>query len=301
MIYCIMGPTASGKSALAVQLAEQVNGEIISADSMQCYKGIPIGTAQPSETDLRKIPHHLVGFADYSERIDVFRFTELAEKAIKDVKSRGRIPVIAGGTGFYIKSLLYGLDDMPGDDRLRAELNAEFDRDDAMDDLRAKMRELDPAAAAKWHDCRRKLIRAMEVRLITGRSILDLQTGKRTLKYNARSVVLNREPEVLRQRIKARTHLMLEQGWVDEARAAVANGLLEGPTSHQALGYPVIAEFLQGRIDYGTMQERIMIATCQLARRQRTWFRHQHPEAIQLNDAGLDEAVKHDVSAIFNR
>lgn len=282
MIYCIMGPTASGKSTLGLELAERIGGEIISADSMQCYKGLEIGTAQPSAEERARVPHHLVGFAAYSEKIDVFRFIELAEAAIVDIEQRGKVPVIVGGTGFYIKSLLYGLDDLPGDPALRADLDAAYDRDEAMDALRERMRELDPVGADKWHDCRRKLIRALEVRLLTGKSITELQSGARSLRYPVRSFALNWEPEVLRRRIAERTELMLKQGWIEEAERAIANGLFDGPTSHQALGYPVIGRYLHGELDYKAMQERIVIETGQLARRQRTWFRHQHPEAEQL-------------------
>ncbi len=279
MIYCIMGPTASGKSALALETALKLNGEIISADSMQCYRGLEIGTAQPTADERKLVPHHLVGFAGYSERIDVFRFVEMAQKCIADIERRGKVPVIAGGTGFYIKALLYGLDDLPGDPELRRQLDSEYDRDDAMDALRERMRELDPAGEARWHDCRRKLIRALEVRLISGKSILELQTGERKLRCPVKSIVLNWPPELLRERIVVRTDEMLARGWIEEAEKAIADGVLDGPTSHQALGYSVIGRYLNNEIDFKTMRERIIIETGQLARRQRTWFRHQHPEA----------------------
>ena len=152
----ISGPTASGKSALALAVAEAIHGEIVSVDSMQLYRGIPIGTAQPTAEEMQRVPHHLVGIHGFDVKADVYDFIRLAENAISEIRSRGHVPVLAGGTGFYLKALLYGLDDLPGDETLRSELNAQYDRDDAFDLLRDRMQKLDPAAAEKWHDCRRE-------------------------------------------------------------------------------------------------------------------------------------------------
>ncbi len=283
MIYAIMGPTASGKSALGLDLARRVNGEIISADSMQCYANIEIGTAQPTLAEQQEIPHHLVGFAPFSQKIDVVNYIKLAETAIADIQSRGKTPIIVGGTGFYLKSLFYGLDELPGDPKLRSELDAKYDHDEAMDSLVQLMEEIDPASASKWFNCRRKLIRALEVKLITGRSLMELQSGAKPLKIKElKAYSLIWEPEILRERIALRTGEMLQNGWIEEAQKAIANGIFEGPTSHQALGCRVIARYLNGEISYQEMSERIVIETSQLARRQRTWFRHQHPEAVQI-------------------
>ncbi len=281
-LIVIMGPTASGKSAMALERAAACGGEIVSIDSMQLYRSIPIGTAQPTEAEQRQVPHHLVGNLELSERVDVYRFVSMAEAAIREITARGRRAVLAGGTGFYLKSLLYGLDDLPGDEALRRDLDARYDRDEAFDELRDEMAKLDPAGLAKWHDCRRKLIRALEVRLVSGRSILTFQQGARTLRYPVEAVYLEWEPAALRQRIAVRTELMLRAGWIEEAEAALAAGILETPTAHQALGYRVIGEYLAGRMSYEQMRERIVIETGQFARRQRTWFRHQHPEAKTL-------------------
>ncbi len=278
-IICIMGPTASGKSDLALRTAEELGGEIVSADSMQLYSGIPIGTAQPSAEELARVPHHLVGCFDFSEKIDVYRYVELADRAIADIVGRGKIPVVAGGTGFYLKSLLYGLDQLPGDDRLRAELDARFDSDQAFDSLREEMARLDPAALERWRDCRRKLIRALEVRMLTGKSILDLQSGSRPLRYQVDASVLDWSPELLRSRIAERCDRMLAAGWIEEGRAAIARGILESPTAHQALGYKLIDRFLRNELSFEELRCQLIAQTGQYARRQRTWFRHQHPEA----------------------
>ena len=282
-LVIFMGPTASGKSALALRAAEQLGGEIISVDSMQLYRGLEIGTAQPTADEQRRVRHHLVGTFDFHHRIDVFQFQKLADDAIRNVLARGRLPVLAGGTGMYMKALLYGIDDLPADRALRAELDAEFDAPEREEALRRKMAELDPAALERWKNCRRRLIRALEVRLLTGKSILQLQRNSTgTLRYNVRAWKLETPSELLRERIARRTGQMLRAGWIDEAAAAIENGLLESPTAHQALGYRLIGEFLAGRMNRDELRDRIVTATWQLARRQRTWFRHQHPEAAVL-------------------
>ena len=278
----ISGPTASGKSALALAVAEAIHGEIVSVDSMQLYRGIPIGTAQPTAEEMQRVPHHLVGIHGFDVKADVYDFIRLAENAISEIRSRGHVPVLAGGTGFYLKALLYGLDDLPGDETLRSELNAQYDRDDAFDLLRDRMQKLDPAAAEKWHDCRRKLIRALEVHLLTGKSILELQQGERKLRFPVCAFTLEWSPEELRRRIALRTRIMLENGWIDEARNAIANGLLTSPTAYQALGYSWIGEYLSGGISMAELERIIVEKTAQFARRQRTWFRHQHPESLPV-------------------
>ena len=284
MIIVIMGPTASGKSRLALETASQINGEIISFDSMQVYRGLEIGTAQPTEEERRQIPHHLVGIYDISQRLDVYTFTELAEKAVADVLARGKTPILAGGTGMYLRSFLYGMDDMPGDRQVRAELDALYDAPEKEAALHAKMAETDPEVLEKFRDCRRRLIRALEVRIVSGRSILELQQNlPRKLRYDVKAFKLEMAPEVLNERIAARTDIMLRDGWIEEAENAIARGLLETPTAHQALGYKIIASYLKGELDKAELREKLVIATRQYARRQRTWFRHQHPEAVSLS------------------
>ena len=285
-VVVIMGPTASGKSALALKWAQQRGGEIVSIDSMQVYRGLEIGTAQPTVEERKLVPHHLVGFMDIRERVEVFSFCARADAAIADITARGKVPILAGGTGLYLRSLLYGLDDLPNDPELRAKLDAEYDSDAGEAALRERMRELDPAALEKLSNCRRRLIRALEVRLITGRSLLELQgTLKPKLRYDVEAWRLDPPTEVLKAKIARRAYLMLENGWIDEAKRALDAGLLSTPTAHQALGYRLIAEHLQGAFDRDELEKRIVTATWQFARRQRTWFRHQHPEARVLENA----------------
>ena len=281
MIIVIMGPTASGKSRLALETARQLNGEIVSFDSMQVYRGLEIGTAQPTADERSCVPHHLVGIYDIKQRLDVYTFTDLAERAVKDIIARGRTPILAGGTGMYLRSFLYGMDDMPGDRELRAQLDELYDAPEREEALRRRMAEIDPAALEKWSECRRRLIRALEVKLISGKSILELQQNQpRELRHNdVRAFKLELSPEELNLKIAARTEVMLKEGWIDEAEKAISAGLLETPTAHQALGYKIIDRFLKGEFSREELKEKLIIATRQYARRQRTWFRHQHPEA----------------------
>ncbi len=280
-----MGPTASGKSALALRYAKKHDGEIVSVDSMQLYRGLEIGTAQPTAAERTEVPHHLVGIRELSQRTDVYTFLKLAERAIASIEARGKIPVLAGGTGLYLKALLYGLDDLPADPVLRAELDARYDRDDAEPALCEKLAELDPAGLAKYGNCRRRLIRALEVRMLAGESIVVLQgRNPPRLRPGVTAWKIEIPPDELRERIARRALAMLENGWIEEARAALAAGLLSSPTAHQALGYRLIGEFLAGKLTFQELETRIVVATGQFARRQRTWFRHQHPEAESIRD-----------------
>ena len=282
-IVVIMGPTASGKSALALKWAQKRGGEIVSIDSMQIYRGLEIGTAQPSSEERKLVPHHLVGIRDIHERVDVFTFCKLADAAISDIAGRGKLPILAGGTGLYLRTLLYGMDDLPGDREIRRELDERYDSADGEAALHERMRELDPRALEKFSNCRRRLIRALEVRLITGNSILDLQGEvPRNLRYDAEAWRIDMDADKLKKRIADRAEQMLSAGWIEEAETALADGLLETPTAHQALGYRIIGEYLAGKFSRNELAVRIATATWQFARRQRTWFRHQHPEARAL-------------------
>lgn len=290
-LLVISGATASGKSALALEAAKRLDGEIVSIDSMQLYADLPIGTAQPNEEEKAQIPHHLTGIYELDERSEVFRFCAEADGAIADIRKRGKLPILCGGTGLYLKALLYGLDDLPGDRELRKELDEQYDSEAGEKLLLARMKEVDPQAFEKWQSCRRRLIRALEVFMLTGKSIIELQQGRRAeLRYKVKSFVLERESFELKMRIARRAEKMLDSGWIAEAEAAIAKGLFTTPTAHQALGYKQIAAYINGEFDRKTLLEKLCTATWQYARRQRTWFRHQHPEATIFN-GGIEELL----------
>ena len=283
-ILIIAGPTASGKSSLAVEAAKALNGEIITADSMQLYKHLDIGTAKPTIAEQEGIPHHLIDILEITEGVDVYDYLDRAEKLILDIQARGKLPIVAGGTGFYIKSLQYGLDNLPGDDKIREELFAKYDNDENFDELLTIMNEKCPNDAEKWAKHRRKLIRAYEVFLITGKSLIELQTLQRPqLRYKSIMYTLQWDRAILRQRIFERTKIMLQEGWIEEGRKLIEEmDLFSTPTAHQVLGYKQIDSYLKGEITLSRLEELIATKTWQYARRQLTWFKKQHPEAIPL-------------------
>ncbi len=283
-LYVIMGPTASGKSALALALAERLGGEIISADSMQVYRGLDIGTAKPTLAERQRVRHHLIDILDIAEPMDANRFVVLADAAIGEIRHRGRIPVVVGGSGMYLKALLRGLDDLPASDpALRARLEREYGGTEGLARLRSRLAELDPESLNRHATNPRRLLRALEVHLLTGQPMSGQQMREdATLRYPAHAWRLEWPREMLVRRIAERTDEMLAQGWIAEAAALLPRGLLASPTAKQALGYPLIAAHLAGRMDAATLRERLVVATRQYARRQATWFRHQHPEASIL-------------------
>lgn len=291
-----MGPTASGKSALALTLAQQCSGEILSVDSMQIYRGLDIGTAKPTREEQQKVPHHLIDILDIDTKYDVFRFAADSERILQQIRSRGRVPVAAGGSGMYMRALLYGLDEVPADPRIRAELDREYDNEENYPQLCTLMEKEDPEDFAKFSGNRRRLLRAREVFLLTGKSFVSLQSRwkERPPRQDAKSFVLVWENDVLRSRIRERCQLMLKQGWIEEAEHFLRSGLGKAPTAWQVLGYRLIAEYLQGLFPRKELEERITTETWQFARRQNTWFRTQHPEALRLSlpDAGALEKIR---------
>ncbi|MBQ7404347.1 MAG: tRNA (adenosine(37)-N6)-dimethylallyltransferase MiaA [Lentisphaeria bacterium] len=290
----IMGATASGKSALALELARRNHGEIISADSMQIYRELDKGTAKPSPAELSEIPHHLVNILNMSERSDVFSMVSRMEQAVKEIRSRENLPVIAGGTGLYLRAFLYGMDDMPADQGLRKELDEQFDSPEGHETLKRIMEKECPADFARWKEHPRKLIRAREVFLLCGKEMTVLQKAwkERPPREDAVSFLLVWDREALNRRIFERCGEMLENGWIEETERLMSKGLFETPTAWQALGYSLIRDHLLGKIKRSELCERISIATRQFAKRQMTWFTGQHPEAIRIPmPCSMDQAI----------
>lgn len=280
----IMGPTASGKSALALALAEKLHGEIVSADSMQLYRELNKGTAKPTPEERKTVPHHLIDILDMEERSDVFSVVAQMETAIREIRSRERLPVVAGGTGLYLRALLYGMDDVPADQTLRKELDREFDSEEGHEKLKAIMEKECPADFLRWKDHPRKLIRAREVFLLCGKEFTSLQKAwkSRPPRKDAVSFLLVWDRTELNRRIEKRCGEMLKNGWIEETEQLMRRGLFRTPTAWQALGYSIIGEYLEGKRKKEELQEQIAIATRQFARRQMTWFRGQHPEAVPI-------------------
>ena len=282
-IPVIMGPTAAGKSELAFALARECGGEIVSADSMQFYRGLDIGTAKPTAEERRAVPHHLIDSMDISEKSDVFRFRTDALRIIGEIRSRGRLPIVAGGSGLYLHALVYGLDALPAEQSLRDELDAAYDNDAGFPALATIMERECPLDFKRFYPHRRKLIRAREVFLLSGKQISELQSGESAPDPAFAQFVLVRDRADLVRRIRKRAEAMLESGWIEEARIMLAKGLLNAPTAWQAIGYAQIGDYLAGKMTRGELLESIVIATRQFARRQATWFRNRHKEAAFLS------------------
>ena len=282
-IPVIMGPTAAGKSELAFALARECGGEIVSADSMQFYRGLDIGTAKPTAEERRAVPHHLIDSMDISEKSDVFRFRTDALRIIGEIRSRGRLPIVAGGSGLYLHALVYGLDVLPAEQSLRDELDAAYDNDAGFPELAAIMERECPLDFRRFYPHRRKLIRAREVFLLSGKQITELQSGESAPDPMFAQFVLVRDRADLVRRIRRRAEAMLESGWIEEARTMLAKGLLNAPTAWQAIGYAQIGDYLAGKMTRGELLESIVIATRQFRRRQATWFRNRHKEAAFLS------------------
>lgn len=267
----VCGPTASGKSALAAALAERIGGEVVNADAFQLYRGLDILVAAPSVDERATAPHHLYGVLDPTETCDAMRYRELALPVIAEIASRGRIPVVTGGSGLYLKFLTHGPDPLPpGDPALREKLDAR-----PLDDLVAELTRLDPVEASRTHLANRRYVsRALEICLLTGKKCSDLRDGwetrSREIDSTLQGLVIQRERADLHRRIERRTRLMLEGGAIDEvARTPLS------PTLAKAIGVPQIRELLAGQIDRMTCDELIAAATRQYAKRQETWFRRE--------------------------
>jgi tRNA dimethylallyltransferase len=269
-MFAVIGPTASGKSRLALELARRVGGEILAVDSMTIYRGMDIGTAKPTPEERAGVRHHLMDVADPGESFAVARFVELADAVIADARRRG-VPLVAvGGTPMYFKAVFEGLFDGPGAD---ADLRRELEQTPP-EQLYEKLKQVDPDAAGRFHmNDTRRLIRALEVYELTGRPISDHQKewgGKP--RHPATWIGLTWDKDLLNRRINARVRDMITSGWVDEVRTLLAGPPLSR-TAAEATGYAELADVLNGRASIDDAVEQIKIRTRQLARRQIKWFR----------------------------
>jgi tRNA dimethylallyltransferase len=272
----LAGPTAVGKSEIALGLAEKLKGEIISVDSMQVYRGLDIGTAKPSPDERRRVPHHLIDVVDLTEPFDAAQFTRLARAAVGEIQSRGHVPILCGGTGLYFKAFLEGLGDAPpADAKVRAELEAT-----PLLDLLRELEQSDPATFEKIdRQNPRRIIRALEVIRLTGKpfSAQRATWSAATGKPQATSLFfgLVREANDLQSRMNARVDAMFRNGLVAETQELLKRGLAENKTAMQAIGYRQVVEHLRGERSLSETIELVKIRTRQFAKRQMTWFRRQ--------------------------
>ncbi len=267
-MFLITGPTASGKSAVALELALRINGEIINADAFQLYRELPIATAQPSSADLARVPHHLYGVLSVREHCDAQRYHDLARPLIAEVTSRGRWPIVVGGSGLYVKALTHGLAPLPPvPPELRAEVAA-MTKEQRISRLLA----LDPDAARNVPlENDRYVSRALEVCLVTGKPQSELRTQWQAHEPRILGVVIHRERADLLHRIAQRTEMMFAQGLAEE----VASLPEDCPNAGKAIGVKQVRDCLAGRMTLEQAREAIHIATRQYAKRQMTWFRRE--------------------------
>ena len=301
--FFLAGPTAVGKSAVALALAEKIGGEIISVDSMQVYRGLDLGTAKPTASERNKIPHHLIDVCDLNEAFDAAQFIRLAEKAVTEVQSRERTPIFCGGTGLYFKAYLEGLGEAPATDAaLRSELEAA-----PLTDLLRELRERDPECWEKIDQQNpRRVVRAVEVFRLTGKKFSEQRarwgerpreprtsggSGSRGRSPHQSLFCFTRPAEELHARINCRVEEMFRRGLVEETRALLRHGLAENKFALQAIGYRQVVEHLRGERNLAETVELVKIKTRQFAKRQLTWFRrHGNCEWLQL-PPGEDVAV----------
>jgi tRNA dimethylallyltransferase len=275
----LAAPTAAGKTATVLALADRWPIEVVSADAMQVYRGLTIGTAAPGAAERARVPHHLVGLVDPTTPYSVALYVPAAEAAIAEVLARGRVPLVVGGTGFYLDALIHGLPTTPkADRRVQAEIAAEL----GARGIDALLEEL---AAASSEDAERaqrnprRVVRALEVLRRTGRPPAAFPPKPPRFAYRA-AVVLP-SPETLQARVRARTRAMIDEGWLDEVRA-LAPTMDRWATARQAIGYEALRRVLAGTLRLDDAVAGIEQATLRYAKRQRTWFRQRPPRALRL-------------------
>lgn len=280
-LVILAGPTAVGKTALSIELAKALNGEIISADSMQVYRRMDIGTAKITKEEMQGVPHHLIDICEPTEEWNVMRFVKESERLIREIHERGHVPIVAGGTGFYIHALAYGAEFE--EEETASELRKELEQW-STDDLHNKLKELDPVSAEKIHpNNRKRVIRAVEYAMDTGRPISELneRLKQKESPYALCYLVLNLPREILYDRIEKRIDIMLEQGLVDEVRKLKDEGCDRSMVSMKGLGYKEILAYLDGECSLDEAVTILKRDTRHFAKRQLTWWRGE-AEAIFL-------------------
>ncbi len=297
-VVAVMGPTASGKTALGVALAQALDGEIISVDSSLVYRGMDIGTAKPTEAERGGIPHHLIDILDPREPFSTGQFRSRALDLIDEITARGRVPLLVGGTMLYFNALLRGLSELPPADReVRRQIDSEAEIH-GWAEMHRRLSQADPAAARRIHpNDPQRIQRALEVHRLTGTPLTDLcqQTPQCDAPFHATRLVLSpADRGVLHERIARRFHEMLRQGLVEEVERLYRRGDLdESLPAIRAVGYRQVWAYLQGDYDRDTMVERAIVATRQFAKRQLTWLRREQDAAWldSTADRLLDRAL----------
>ncbi len=294
-VLVVAGPTASGKTALAVELAKEYNGEVISADSMQIYKNLDIGSAKPTEDEMDGIPHHMLDIKEAWESFSVADFVTLAREKIVDIINRGKLPILAGGTGLYVNSLIDDVDfsDEDKDEKIREELN-ELLKEKGIDYMAEMLREIDPVSFEKIHkNNTKRVIRAIEFFKVNGYPISRQveETKMKESRYNPLILMISRPRDYLYERIEKRVDVMLSCGLVDEVKKLMDMGITKKNQSMQGIGYKEVLDYLRGFSTYSEMVRILKRNTRHYAKRQITWF-SRDDRAIKIDGDLSSEAKK---------
>ncbi len=284
-VIVICGPTASGKTALSIELAKKVKGEIVSADSMQIYKDMTIGTAKPTEEEMQGIKHYLIDCISPERRYSVAEYSKDAKQAIEEILAKGKTPIVVGGTGLYVDSLIYGIEysNIKLDESYRKELE-EIAQKEGLEVLYEKAKEIDSKATAKISpNDKKRILRILEIYKATGRTKTEEEKRSRENgpQYDYKVFAINMEREILYDRINRRVDIMIENGLIEEV-GSLLKKYKEFPTAMQGLGYKEVVEYLNGDCTKEEMIENIKLQTRRYAKRQLTWFR-KNKETIWLD------------------
>ena len=289
-VIAVAGPTASGKSDLGLKLAQRLGGEIVCMDSMQIYRRMDIGTAKPTAQERALLPHHMLDVADPTEAYAVADYAVAAEQVIAQILSRGRVPILVGGTGLYLKALMDGLSlgGTGGDERLRAELNALADEPGGKERLHARLAAVDPETAARLHpNDRRRVIRALEVYEQTGVPMSRQDHAAQDRPFRVLPLVLEWPRELLYARLETRVHRMMEMGLLSEVHALLESGVAPAAQSMQGIGYKELIPAAMGQDDVNRAVWDIIVHTRHYAKRQGTWLRAE-PRCVWLDARDAD-------------
>lgn len=276
-VIVIVGPTASGKTALSIELAKQIKGEIVSCDSMQIYKDMNIGSAKPSLEEMQGIKHYMIDIVEPDKRFSVAEYKKQAEQAIEEILSKGKMPIVIGGTGLYADSLIYGIEypEIEFDKNYRNELENIANSKEGLSNLYEKAKEIDSKAIEKISpNDKKRILRILEIYHSTGKTKTELEaeSRKNEVKYDYRVFVINMDRQILYNRINKRVEIMIENGLIEEVKNLL-DKYKEFPTAMQGLGYKEVVEYLNGYLTKDEMIEKIKQETRRYAKRQLTWFR----------------------------
>ena len=293
-VIVICGPTASGKTALSIELAKKINGEIISCDSMQIYKYMNIGTAKPTLEEQKEVKHHMIDFVEPNQRYSVAEYKKDAEKSIEEILLKGKTPIIVGGTGLYVDSLIYGIEypEIELDEEYRKQLEKEI-KEKGLESLYNKAKEIDSKAMEKISpNDKKRIMRVVEIYKATGKTKTEQEIESRTheVKYDYRVFAIKMDREKLYERINKRVDMMIEKGLIEEVQN-ILKKYDKFPTAMQGLGYKEVVEYLDGKTTKEEMIDRIKMQTRRYAKRQITWFK-KNKQTIWIENNELSKILE---------